>query len=230
MVSYYHNSLSVYPKNHSANLSYPATHSWYPNYPPPHHANPNQYIGSATAGGNGSSLTNATAGIQDNDPSSSAMYYPHHHMFHQSSPDWTGYDSFHLNTPNTSLLQSAMGPSAAALHLNQSLNSGLNNSSSNATDTISNGLPNVPPSPPATVNSGCSEMSSPGIAGAGSGSGGHGTSSPHIGGHGTNGNNSSGGGLARQKSPYDWIKKNSYQSQPTPGKYITFSKLASAQI
>lgn len=221
-MSYYPNPLSVYQKNHSANLSYTPSHSFYPNYPPPHHANPNQYLGNA--GGNSASLSSAAAGMQDSETAASTMYYPHHHMFHQSSPDWSGYDNFHINSQNSSLLQSAMGPSAAAIHLNQSLNSGLNSSSSTATENLSNGLQNVPPSPPPTVNSGCSEMSSPGVGavcGSG-GSGGHGGSSPHIGGHGTNGNNSSGGGLARQKSPYDWIKKTSYQSQPNPGNYFAF--------
>lgn len=223
MMACFHNPLSVYQKNHSANLSYPPT-SWYQSYPPPHHANPNQFLGSATAGGNGGSLSSSAAGMQDNESTTPTMYYPHphaHSMFHQTSPDWA-YDNFHMNSQNSSLLQS-MSPSAAAIHLNQSLNGGLNSSSSNATDNLTNGLQNVPPSPPPTVNSGCSEMSSPGITVGGSG--GHGGSSPHIGGHSTHGNNSSGGGLARQKSPYDWIKKTSYQTQPHPGNFFSILQL-----
>lgn len=217
MVSHYHNSLSMYQKNYGANLSY-QTHGWYPNYPPTHHhGNSSQYLGTASAGGGGGSLS--VGPMQDSESVAPTMYYPHHHpMFTQSSPDWTGYDNFPVGSQNSSLLHSAMGPStAAAIHLNQSLNS--NNSS--VGDNLSNGMPNVPPSPPITVNSNCSELSSPGVTNGGGSSAGHGGSSPHVtgGGHATNGNNSSGGGITRPKSPYEWMKKPSYQSQPHPGNY-----------
>lgn len=197
MVSY-SNPIAMYQKN-GFNLSYSAAAGWY-NYPASHHPN-NQYLaGSAGSGGNG-----GLASGLDSDPS--AAYYNHHHsMFQQPSPDYSGHDSFAFAAvaQNSPLLPSSMGQTSNGLHLNH-------HHHNSSIENLTNGMQNVPPSPPITVNSGCSEMSSPGITnGGGSGGMGNGSSSPHM----TNGN----GNLSRPKSPFEWMKKPSYQSQSQPGK------------
>lgn len=203
MVSY-SNPIAMYQKSHGFNLSYPTAASWY-NYPATHHPN-NQYLTGSPGSGGSAGL--AGVGGLDSDPSAaSAMYYNHHHtMFQQPSPDYSGHDSFAFAAAaqNSPLLQSSMGQTPNGLHLNHHHHNG-------SIENLSNGMQNVPPSPPITVNSGCSEMSSPGITnGGGSGGMGNGSSSPHM----TNGN----GNLSRPKSPYEWMKKPSYQSQSQPGK------------
>lgn len=197
MVSY-SNPLPMYPKNHGFNY-------WY-NYSTSHHAN-NQYL-PGSAGSGGSSGLGGVSGIGtglDGDPSAaSSMYYNHHHaMFQQPSPDYSGHDTFAFAaaTQNSPLLQSSMGHTSNALHLNH-------HHHNNSVENLSNGMQNIPPSPPITVNSGCSEMSSPGITNGGGM--GNGSSPPHM----TNGNCN----LSRPKSPYEWMKKPSYQSQSQPGK------------
>lgn len=198
--------IPMYNKNHAPNIPYSQPHGWYPPYTQPHHSN-NQYLSGPSGAGGGNGVGGAgsfNGSVLDND-AATAAYYNSHYMFHQASPDYSPHDSY---AQNSSLLQSAMGPSSAALHLSQSIGGGLGGHNSSGDNNSSHGIQNVPPSPPITVNSGCSEMSSPGITnGGGVGNDG---SSPHMG---------SNGGLSRPKSPYEWMKKPSYQSQPHPGKY-----------
>lgn len=204
MVSY-SGPIAMYQKNHGFNLSYSAAAGWYP----PHYSN-NQYLSGSAGNGASAGLSGVGAGL-DSDPSAaSTMYYNHHHhpMFQQPSPDYSGHDSFAFAAAaqNSPLLQSPMGQTPNGLHLNH-------HHHNSSIENLSNGMQNIPPSPPITVNSGCSEMSSPGITnGGGSGGMGNGSSSPHM----TNGN----GNLSRPKSPYEWMKKPSYQSQSQPGKGI----------
>jgi homeobox protein CDX len=160
MVSYY-NHFAMYPKNHSGNLPYSASPGWYPgNY---HHQPPNPQF------------------MPDGETSPQAMYYPHPHVFHQSSPDWTSHENF-STPPQTSLLH---GPGGTTIHLNQNGNG----------DNLNAGLHSLP-SPPITVSG--SDMSSPGAPTE--------SSSPQITSRPT-----------PVKSPYEWMKKPSYQSQPNPG-------------
>ncbi|XP_035910785.1 homeotic protein caudal isoform X3 [Anopheles stephensi] len=209
MVSYY-NHFAMYPKNHSGNLPYSATSGWYPgNYQhqPPHP----QFIGD---------------GESSPQP---AMYYPHPHVFHpQSSPDWSSHENF--STPPQSGLGLGHGPSpgvggssgagsgggsGVGLHLGQNSslhhhhhhhhhgnNNGGSASGSNGHDHLTDGLHSIP-SPPITVSG--SDMSSPGAP--------TGSSSPQITPRPT-----------PVKSPYEWMKKQSYQSQPNPGKWKTRTK------
>lgn len=171
MVSYY-NHFAMYQKNASgANLPYSASPSaWYSsNY---HHQPPNpQFLGDTDA--------------------SPQVYYPHH-VFHQSSPDWSGHENY-AAPPQSSLLQtSTANGNSGFLQLNQG-NSHSHHSNNNS-DHLNDGLP----SPPITVSAG-SELSSPGAP--------NGASSPQIPSRPT-----------PVKSPYEWMKKPSYQSQPNPGK------------
>lgn len=141
----------------------------------------------------------------DSDGPQHMYHYPPHMLPPQPSPDWVGHESYTSPSQNGSLLQnppgigSAGGPGAAAfLSLNQAAQNGPNSGTSS--DHINDGLPNLP-SPPATIHSG-SDMSSPGAT--------HGpSSSPQISSRPT-----------PVKSPYEWMKKPSYQSQPNPGKKI----------
>ncbi|XP_055597189.1 homeotic protein caudal isoform X2 [Uranotaenia lowii] len=184
MVSYY-NHFAMYPKNHSGNLPYSATSGWYPgNYQhqPPHH----QFIG-------------------DGESSPQPMYYPHPHVFHQSSPDWTGHENF--PTPPQTLLPH--GSSPGGLHLGsgggvggQSSGPGSTNGA-NPGDHIGDGLHSIP-SPPITVSG--SDMSSPGAP--------NGSSSPQI----------TSQRPTPVKSPFEWMKKQSYTAQPNPGKTRTKDK------
>ncbi|XP_065092835.1 homeotic protein caudal isoform X2 [Ochlerotatus camptorhynchus] len=176
MVSYY-NHFAMYPKNHSGNLPYSASSGWYPgNYQhqPPHP----QFIG-------------------DGESSPQPMYYPHPHVFHQSSPDWTGHENF-STPPQATLLPH--GPSPGGLHLGQTTPGANNNN--NASEHCPDGLHSIP-SPPITVSG--SDMSSPGAP--------NGSSSPQIASRPT-----------PVKSPFEWMKKQSYQSQPNPGKTRTKDK------
>lgn len=195
--------MQVYPKNHSANLPY-SPHGWYANHS--HHPG-NQYLGNPGATGSGTPLSSAGS-IGGGLENESSMYYAQYPHMYQPSPEYAGHDN--LTIAQNSMLQSAMGQSPAALHFSQALNSGLANSNTNAAENLSSQLQNVPPSPPITVNSGCSEMSSPGIGNSGGSGIGNGSTSPHLGSGNSN--------TPRSKSPYDWMKKPSYQSQPNSGK------------
>ncbi|XP_062546825.1 homeotic protein caudal [Armigeres subalbatus] len=169
MVSCY-NHFAMYPKNHSGNLPYSASTGWYTgNYQ--HQPSHPQFIGD---------------GVSSPQP----MYYPHPHVFHQSSPDWSGHENF-STPPQTSLLPH--GPSPGGLHLGQTTPGPNNNN--NAGEHCPDGLHSIP-SPPITVSG--SDMSSPGAP--------NGSSSPQIASRPT-----------PVKSPFEWMKKQSYQSQPNPG-------------
>lgn len=142
--------------------------------------------------------------LETDAPPQHMYHYPHAHMLPpQPSPDWIGHDNYTSASQNGSLLQNPSGngiggPGAAAfLSLNQATQNG-----PSSADHINDGIPNLP-SPPATVHSG-SDMSSPGAT--------HGpSSSPQIPSRPT-----------PVKSPYEWMKKPSYQSQPNPGKKNSF--------
>lgn len=172
MVSYYNHHFTMYPKN-STNLPYTASPaSWYSgNYPhqPPNHS---QFMGSES----------------DLAPQPGVYtHYPHHAVFHQSSPDWAGHESFaappQLQNPN------GIHSVAGVLGLNH-------NTPNNNNENMNDGLHSIP-SPPITVSG--SDMSSPGAP--------NGSSSPQIQSRPT-----------PVKSPFEWMKKPSYQSQPNPGK------------
>lgn len=209
----------MYPQKHASNLTYPST-PWYSNYPSHHHPN-NQFMNAAPTGPNG---------ILDADSSAASSFYNahhHSHMLHSSSPDWV-HDNYNLTTTNSQFFPNGMTP-PTSLHLSPTIQSHhhtTSSSSSNRTtaagnDHLTNGLTtNIPPSPPITVNSACSEMSSPGIGSNGNGgSGNGGGSSGGGGGVLGSGGVSPNADLSRQKSPYGWLKKTSYQNQPTAGMF-----------
>lgn len=184
----------MYPNKHGSNIPY---HPLYSNYSSHHVPSHHQFM-------NGSPQN----GILDSDAASVAYFNPHPGLY-QSSPEWN-HDNF--PTSNAQLFTNGghMTPSSS-LHVSPTLLSShhaMNNSNGN-NENLHNGLPNIPPSPPITVNSGCSELSSPGIASNGMNSTiGNGDASPS-----SNNNNN----ISRPKSPYEWIKKQSYQCQPNPG-------------
>lgn len=138
--------------------------------------------------------------LGDSDGPPQPVYYPHH-VFHQSSPDWAGHENYATPPQSGSLLQ---GPGGGSMHGNGlggpagflSVNQATQNGNHN--EHINDGLQSLP-SPPITVSG--SDMSSPGAP--------NGSSSPHIQSRPT-----------PVKSPYEWMKKPSYQSQPNPGKKI----------
>uniref|UniRef100_U5EZN0 Putative caudal n=1 Tax=Corethrella appendiculata TaxID=1370023 RepID=U5EZN0_9DIPT len=131
------------------------------------------------------------------------MYYAHPSIYHhQSSPDWSGHDNF--TPPQTTLLQSTTpnstsGGAGGGLHINPQTQT----EQFKSEHILNDGLHSVP-SPPITVSG--SDMSSPGVP--------NGSSSPH--------NTTS--RPAQVKSPYEWIKRQSYQNQPNPGKTRTKDK------
>lgn len=140
----------------------------------------------------------------DTDGPPQHMY--HHyapHMLPQPSPDW-GHDNYTSSPQNGSLGTTGSGngglgnsPGAAAfLALNQA-SAGAGSGPGNDHHHMNDAIPSLP-SPPVTVHSG-SDMSSPGASGP--------SSSPQIPSRPT-----------PVKSPYEWMKKPSYQSQPNPGR------------
>lgn len=166
---------------------YPKNHSGGPNIP---------YAGSPSAAWyaqNYHQPPNAAQFLGDSDGPPQPVHYPHH-MFHQSSPDWTGHDAYGAPSISGSVSgasNNALGGPAGYLSINQATQNGNNHN-----DHINDGLQSLP-SPPITVSG--SDMSSPGAP--------NGTSSPRINSRPT-----------PVKSPYEWINKPSYQSQPNPGK------------
>ncbi|CAG9798007.1 unnamed protein product [Chironomus riparius] len=139
------------------------------------------------------------------DPDGPPQHMYHHyapHMLPQPSPDW-GHDNYTSSPQNGSLGTGSSGlgnsPGAAAfLSLNQAASA---QNESNNHHHMNDAIPSLP-SPPVTVHSG-SDMSSPGAP----------SSSPQISSRPT-----------PVKSPYEWMKKPSYQSQPNPGKTRTKDK------
>lgn len=193
----------MYSQRHGSNLPYPGLPAWYSPAYASHHMPPhpnNQFL-------NGTPGIGVPNGMLESD--SAAAYAAHQHMLHQTSPEWS-HDNYGNLTPNPQLFPNNMS-SSSSLHISPTLNnhhSGNGNNNSGSADNLSNTLQNVPPSPPITVNSNCSEMSSPGIGSNGMITIGNGEGSPNM----SNSND-----LSRPKSPYDWMKKPSYQSQPNPG-------------
>lgn len=228
MVSYSHNTLSsMYQKNHTNNLAYAAPH-WYPgNYPPlpstAHHTTNGQYLpGSGNGNLIGSGMMDSDAAVAYYNQHSHLHSHHLHPMFHQSSPDWTAHDNY--GPPQNSTI--SMGPSSLAVGSNANtatnflaqLNSqcghdgdGSENDNNNIDLTMSN---HVPPSPPNTVNSGGSQMSSPTMpnsSGGGGGNGGNGFNDS------ASSQNSNTAIRSANKSPYEWMKKATYQTLPAPG-------------
>lgn len=196
----------MYSQKHGSNLAYPGTASaWYPNYSThhaTHHAN-NQFLNAPPT-----PIGGAPNGILDE---SAAAFYNHHHMLHTSSPEWSSHDNYNVSTQSAQFFANGMTP-PTSLHLSPTINTHHNSSANSNGENMQNGLQSIPPSPPITVNSACSEMSSPGIGSNGNGGViGSGDTSPSM-----NANNNN---LSRPKSPYEWMKKPSYQSQPTTGMY-----------
>lgn len=197
MVSYY-NPLAMYSKSHCANM-YPTSNPWYSsNYHQP--PNPQLFGGGGAAG--------AINVGSDND-GQPPMYYPHH-MF-QSSPDWPSHDSF--STPpstNSSIIQ-ASTPGNGGTGLNMIQNHHLHhhhhnqNPNGGSSDHLNEGIHGMP-SPPITVSG--SEMSSPGGNGSNNNGLHGGSSSPHQ----------TSIRPTPAKSPYEWIKRTSYQNQTNPGR------------
>lgn len=220
MVSY--NPLAMYPKSHCANL-YPGTNPWYSsNYQPPTNV-------PLFAAGGPALDADGGAGAGPQPP----LYYPH--MFHQgSSPDW--HDTF--STPpsvNGALIQAAASANPpgglgaagnAGHHQHHHLHSHHHHhphQGPSSSEHLTEGLHSIP-SPPITVSG--SEMSSPGGGGGGPGN----NSASSVNGlHGVGG----GGGLSPPpashhnmsirpvpvKSPFEWIKRTSYQNQTNPGEW-----------
>lgn len=133
---------------------------------------------------------NAAQFLGDGDGPPQPVYHPHH-MFHQSSPDWAGHENYSGPPQSGSLLQGSSNNGIGGPSGFLSINQATQNN-----EHINDGLQSMP-SPPITVSG--SDMSSPGAA--------NGSSSPH--------NHSR---PTPVKSPYEWMKKPSYQSQPNPGK------------
>lgn len=190
----------MYPKSHCANL-YSGASPWYPsNYQP---SNAQLFAASAAAA---SSEGNAQP----------PMYYPPH-IFQSSSPDW--HESF-STPPSVNCGPSSAASSGYPHHLLP--HNHHNPSQDGASEHLNDGLHTSIPSPPITVSG--SEMSSPGCArgGGGGGGGSAGTSATaHIGLHGMG--NASPHQMSMRpgpvKSPYEWIKRTSYQNQTNPGEF-----------
>lgn len=208
-------------QKHASNLTYPpAPSAWYSNYSSHHHAN-NQFLNAAP-----SSIGAGPNGLLDSDPAAAAAaaassyynsHHHHHHMLHSSSPDWVN-DNYNLQS-NSQFFSNGVTP-PTSLHLSppiQNHHTPSGNSIATANDHLTNGLSNnIPPSPPITVNSACSEMSSPGIGSNGNGGAGGGNGGV-LGSAGGDDESPHHTDLSRAKSPYGWLKKASYQNQPVAG-------------
>jgi homeobox protein CDX1/4 len=190
MVSYYNHPFAMYQKNPSggSNLPYSASPSAWYSASNYHHQPPN-----------------AAQFLDSEGPPQHMYHYPPHMIPPQPSPDWAGHDNYATSPQNGSLLQTAGSNSggighsngtAAFLSLNQA--AAINNDNHHHHHHhINDAIPSLP-SPPVTVHSN-SDMSSPGASGP--------ASSPQIPSRPT-----------PAKSPFEWMKKPSYQSQPNPGK------------
>ena len=153
---------------------------------------PSPYSASPSAAWYSSNYHQPPSGQFLGDSDAPPQYYPHH-MF-QSSPDWAGHENYAGPPQTNPLIHGSAGNGGPGfLHSNQNHHANVNNSNEHMND----GLHSLP-SPPITVSG--SDMSSPGAP--------NGPSSPQI-----NTNRPS-----PVKSPYEWMKKPSYQSQPNPGR------------
>lgn len=206
-----------YSQKYPTNLTYSSTPpTWYSNYPSHHHPS-NQFLNAAPT-----SIGAGPNGILDSDSAAASTFYNahhhHHHMLHSSSPDWV-HDNYNLSTSNSQFFANGMTP-PTSLHLSPTIQNHHTTSSNSTTAGNDHLTNNIPPSPPITVNSACSEMSSPGIGSNGNGgSGGGGGGGGVLGSGGVSPNLTSNNDLSRQKSPYGWLKKTSYQNQPNAGMF-----------
>lgn len=202
---YIPNTLPYSQAKHGTNLAYPISSAWYPNpyqtHHTSHHPN-NQFLNAGPPG-----IGAGPNGLLDSDAAAASSFYnAHHPMLHSGSPDW--HDNYNLTASNSQFFPNGMTP-PSSLHLSPTINSHHTSSANASSDNMQNGLQNIPPSPPNTVNSVCSEMSSPGIGSNGNGGIiGSGDASPNI-----TTNNS----LRAKSPPYEWLKKPSYQNQPNSG-------------
>lgn len=171
-----------------ANISYTPSTSW---YPPNYHATGAQFLPNG-----------------DSSATPQQLYYSH--VFHQPSPDWATHESFAAasNTQN-GFLQSPLGivnshhAAAAAASIGSTASE------------INHNLIHTIPSPPITV-AGSDIASTPPVP-ASSASPQSGIGSSGGGGNGGGGGNNNNNRQSQSKSPYEWMKKSSYQSQPAPG-------------
>lgn len=209
MVSYYNPLAAMYPKSHCANLYPGATGHWYPSNYPPSNA---QFLAAAGAAGSSDA---------DGQP---PMYYPSH-MFHQSaSPDW--HDSFStppsvngglLQASSTATSSSAAGHHLHHLHHHQHNPNQLHQGGGGASEHLNDGVHSLPSSP--IMVSG-SEMSSPGGGGVNASASSHNNNNNGLHNHGPGGASPHQSMSMRPvpvKSPYEWIKRTSYQNQTNPG-------------
>lgn len=182
----------MYQKGQAGNLAYD-TPAWYPaSYSAAHHASNGQYF----------SARNSNV-----ESDSGAMYPHHHHYMFQQGTDWSVHDGGYGTPQSSPLIASSLGPSVTQTtphggHHGQTNGGGVVDAQMD--HMTEDGMTNIPPSPPITVNSGCSEMSSPGIGNNG-------------GGMTVNDESHMTSRSSNAKSPYEWIKKSSYQSHPHPG-------------
>lgn len=230
MVSYY-NTLSYSQKHSAANLPYPAGQpwAWQSNYhPPPNH----QFLGDVESP--------HSVGHHP-----SIQYY--NHMFgNHPSADWHTTTENFQNATQSHLLQQHHQNHQNQQHQQQLHHQHQQSGATQLNDTassvgeaqIADGLP----SPPITVSG--SELSSPGAPASSSSPHGNmstnssnnnnpnnnnnSTANTSAGSSGSNGNTTINNNTIRSspvKSPYyDWMKKQSYTAQPTPGKTRTKDK------
>lgn len=198
MVSYYNPLAAMYPKSHCANL-YSGGNPWYPsNYQP---SNAQLFAGAVAA---------ASSDADGQPP----MYYPPHMFQSSSSPDW--HDNF-STPPSVNVLQAPSTPAAGHHHHQLHNHHHHHHANQSGGDHLNDGLHSIP-SPPITVSG--SEMSSPG--GGGGGTGGANSSSATTTHNGLHGPGSASPHQMSMrpvpvKSPFEWIKRTSYQNQTNPG-------------
>uniref|UniRef100_A0A1B0CWM1 Putative transcription factor caudal n=1 Tax=Lutzomyia longipalpis TaxID=7200 RepID=A0A1B0CWM1_LUTLO len=128
----------------------------------------------------------------DSEAQAQPMYYTH--MFHQGSPDWPSHDNFQRRRI---AFCTKVHPAAQVVEPQDCISVTLALAQWGREHITPDGLTSIP-SPPITVSG--SEMSSPGAP--------NGAGSPHT--------------MSRPvpvKSPYEWMKKTSYQNQTNPGTF-----------
>lgn len=137
-----------------------------------------------------------------NTESSATQQLYYSHVFHQPSPDWPTHDGF--ATPNTQngFLQSPLG-------IVNSHHAAAAAAAATAPE-VNHNLIHTIPSPPITIAG--SDISTPPVPAS--------SASPQT------------GRQTQSKSPYEWMKKSSYQSQPTPGMchFLTWLALVSCLL
>lgn len=215
MVSCYSPQSGMYQKNPNNNLGYgPAPPHWY--LPPTYAGAP---ASSATAMHHHHHMAATNGQYFSGLESDMAAYYNQHHsMYSQASPDWSAHDNY-----GQSMLMPSLMPTVSTMpngpHSNVSTaTSGsvlddqlehLNGSVGVGSSAINH---DIPPSPPNTVGSGCSEMSSPTISQNNAVNDRHAM-------HDNNNDSPQNTDIGRSKSPYEWMKKTPIQ--PLPGLFCT---------